>query len=107
MDILNVVQGSSITGRFVALDQGGNILNLSGFVVSGYSKYNYSSTGYLLNLNPSIHTSYINGWVDISLDGTGTATLPVGQFPFTIEVYSGNYIRKCANGYMYVEPEVS
>jgi hypothetical protein len=65
----------------VIRDDNYNYKNLSGYLISGFAKYNYCHTGYLLNLNPTIY-SLESGTIDLSIPFTGTLSLPVTKVPY-------------------------
>ena len=89
---LNITRGSDFSVRLSVKDSVGNPYNLSGYQTSGVVKYRYSSTGSLVNLDPTIVTgttggAYQSGLVDVYLSGSETATLPIGEFVYDIEKY--------------------
>jgi hypothetical protein len=88
----STTQGSQLSVRLNIKDASGNAINLSGYEVRGVVKYRYSSTGSLVNLDPTIVTgttggAYQSGLVDVYLSGSETATLPIGEFVYDIEKY--------------------
>jgi len=110
MDTYNIesTQGNTLLLSLTANDSLGNALNLSGYNARGYVKDLYSSTGIMLNLNPTVDPSYINGIINISGNSEAIAAMPVGKFPYDLEVYnSGGYVTKFLRGYFYVYPQVT
>ena len=107
----NVTQGSQFDKRLVASGDSG-VTNLSGYSARGYLKHKYSDTGTLLDLSPTIlsgdnGTAYVSGYVDISLLASQTATLPVAQGIYDVEIYKGAQVDKIANGVVNIFPEVT
>lgn len=104
---ISAIQGNTLLLNVTANDSAGSPLNLSGYSVRGNVKYKYSSTGSLLNLNPSI-TSPANGSISISGNAADISAMPVGTFVYDLEAYnSGEYVTKFLIGYFYVSPEVT
>lgn len=105
---ISIEQGSSFNLTLTAKDSNGTPLNLSGYNARGAIKYGYGSTGYLINLNPTIHSSLVSGLINISLSASGTSSLPVTKAVYDIEVYSSNdYTFKAIRGYVNIIPEVT
>jgi hypothetical protein len=107
MATLNINQGSTYIARVTGMNSAGGYYNLSGYTASGYIKYRYSQSGYILDLNPIIHSSYVSGLIDITVPATGTATLPVTTLLFDLNVYSGNSVSRVLAGKVVVNPEVT
>jgi hypothetical protein len=89
-------------------DSTGGAINLSGYNIRGYVRYNYASSGILIDLAPSISNS-ISGIVAVSLTPTQTAALPVTVALYDMEKYtSGNAIvNRILNGSFTINPEVT
>lgn len=109
-DVYNIsaIQGSTLLLHINCKDSNNNYINFSGYTARGYVKYKYSSTGYLLNLNPIIDQSYVSGLIRISGNADDLANISCGRYPFDIEASgANNYIFKPIRGYFDLEPEVS
>ena len=112
---ISIEQGSSLNLTLTATDSAGSYLNLSGYNARGKIKYGYGSTGYLLNINPTIDSSYISGLISISLSADNTSLLPVTKAVYDIEVYTTGAIGSVASGYTFkvlkgyadISPEVT
>lgn len=105
---LEIIKGSTYTVRLVAKNDDGTRFNLTGYSTRGYIKKKFSDSSPLLNLEPSVHPSYISGFIDIDLNATGTANLLVGKFPYDIEIVRGDgVVTRIINGYALVQPEVT
>jgi hypothetical protein len=105
---LSLTQGTSADYVVCAKDDDDVHINLSGYSARGYIKEKYSNTGILLNLSPTVDTSYISGIVNISLTAAQTAALHVGQWPYDLEVYTtGGYVLKVLKGYVDIAPETT
>lgn len=107
---ITATQGSTLLLSINCKDSVGNYINLSGYnYCSGYVRKSYSDTGILLNLNPTINTSYISGLINISGSADDLAACPVGEFIYNIEIgIAGlnNYKFKPLVGYFTINPEV-
>jgi hypothetical protein len=103
---IEAIQGNTLLLSVIARDSNSNIIDLNGYGVRGYVKYQYSDTGKLLDLNPQI-TMPSSGIINISGDANAISSLPVGKLVYDLEVYNGNYVTKFLNGYFSVAPEVT
>lgn len=103
---LTIYQGANFSGRFVAKDDYGNILNLSGYSAKGHARVKYSNTGVMLNLSPVV-VSAVSGLVDVIISGGLITGLPITRAPYDIQVYSGNSIYRIQQGYLEINPEVT
>ncbi len=107
MDIYNItgIQGSTLLLNLTLTNSDGSYVNLSGYGVRGAAKVYYNSTGYLLNLNPTI-ISQVSGVISISGNSYDMANVPVGMYPYDIEIFnSGDYVFKGLRGLLYINPE--
>ena len=110
---LSITQGSQLDVRLTVKDVAGSVINLTSYSVRGYIKHRYADTGYLLGIKPTIVSgsgggAYVSGLVDILLSGSQTATLPVSQNVYDIELYNAQgYTDKIVKGYFNVLPEVT
>lgn len=104
---IEAVQGSSLLLSITCRDNNSNYINFSGYNVRGYVREKYSSTGILLNLNPTIHTSYISGLINISGYSEDLAAIPVGQYVYDIEAYTNSYVFKPIKGYFSLYPQAT
>ena len=98
---ISIDQGSSLNLTLTATDSAGAYLNLSGYAARGKIKYGYGSTGYLLDINPTVDSSYVSGLINISLSATSTSLLPVTKAVYDIEVYTTGTIGAIASGYTF------
>lgn len=106
---LCIAQGSQFSVRTYAQNSDGSYINLSGFNARGQVRYNFSSTGVLLNLNPVVHPSYISGIVDINISGSQTTGIPCTESPYDIEIFNSDEscVVKILRGYASFSPEVT
>lgn len=106
---IDATQGSTLLLNLNVNDSLGNPINLTNYVVKGYVKYNYSSTGILLNLNPFINPATASsGVIQISGKAEDLANVPVGKFPYDIEVSGINdFVFKPIKGTININPEVT
>ncbi len=104
---INIIQGSSFQENLTINNSDGTKFNLSGYTASGYVKYKYTDSGFLLNLKPYIDTSYISGLITVSGSGNATASLPATRLIYDIEITKGEYVLKPIRGYFTVESEVT
>lgn len=105
---LNITKGSSFTVRLVAQDTSGNVIDLTNWNVRGYAKIKYSETNLLVDLNPQKVSPHTNGFIDIQIAAATTATLPVTEGVYDIEIYdTSGYVDKVVAGYVRVYPETT
>lgn len=105
---LQIIQGNSLILQLNAINDDGTYINLSGYGARGQVRYSYSSTGILLDLQPTVNSSYTSGIVNINIQSTGTSVLPIGSFPYDLEVTgSNNYCTKFLRGYANIYPEAT
>ena len=88
----SATQGSQLSVRLKVQDASGDAINLSGYGARGVVKYRYSSTNYLVDLEPTIvsgitGSAYQSGLMDVYLSGSQTSGLPIGDFVYDIEKY--------------------
>lgn len=95
------VQNSNFNFAINATNSDGSFINLSGFSATGIIKYFYSSTGILYNIVPTVDPSYISGLINIS---GNIGEIPVGQYPYTIDIFAGNYYVNILGGYWNIYP---
>ena len=105
---LEIIQGSSLDIILTATNQNGSPIILSGYNLRGYAKANFSNTGYLLNLNPTIYSA-ADGQIRVQISGSATASLPVCEIPYDIEGASAGEasVTKFLRGYAQIYPEIS
>lgn len=84
---ITATQGNNLNLRFAASDASGNAIDLTQYTVSGVVRLKYSDTGVLLDLQPTIHTSYVSGLIDVSVPASGITGLPVTQAFYDIKIY--------------------
>lgn len=102
-----VVKGTTISGYVIAYNNG-STLNLQDYTSRGSVKYKYGDTGVLLNLTTIVDSGNLNqGHIDVIISAEDTANLPVGKFPYDIEVYKNSYVRRVTSGKIIVVPEVT
>ncbi len=101
---INLTQGSSFSLDFIATDDFGAVLNLTGFSGIAPIKTNYSTGNPIGYFNLTFGQS---GALNISLPSTGSAALPTTICLYEIEVASGNYVIKPRKGYAYIFPQIS
>lgn len=103
---ITATKGSNLNLRFIASDSAGNPVDLSLYTASGYVRSGYGVSDILLNLSPTIHESYISGYVDVLVLATGLADLPITQAIYDIKVYNSttNCSTEIARGYFNINP---
>jgi hypothetical protein len=103
---ITATQGNTLMLTVTANDSNGVPINLSGYSARGYIKNSYSNNEILFDMQPQIDPSYVNGIVNISGHATGMAAMPVGVFPYDLEIESsGGYVTKFLCGYINIFPE--
>lgn len=107
---LNLIQGATFQANVIATDSVGNSLNLSGYFARGYVRETYTSTGILLNLNPTIDPSYISGIVNLNISGQTLSGVECTQGVYDLFVYTTgqNAVSyRFLNGYCNIFNEVT
>lgn len=103
---ISAIQGSTLLLNINCRDSNNNYINFNGYSARGYVRYNYSSTGVLLNLNPQIHPSFISGLITISGRADDMSNLKAGVYVYDIEASGiNNYVFKPLRGYFEIGPE--
>lgn len=109
---IQIIAGSNLNLNVSATNSDGTYINLAGYTLRGKVKSNFSSgpnSGIILDLNPTIHPSYISGIVNINLSGNITAGLPCGVFPYSVEASitgaPNESVTKFLRGYAEILPE--
>ena len=102
------VQGSRFLTNLNLTNSDGSYFILSGYSCSGAVRHRYSSENILLNLNPTVDTSYISGLITIDVKATGMAQINAGRYPLDIEIYTGvNDSIKIIRGNFIVSPDIT
>ena len=105
---IQATQGFRLSAQLTATDSAGSLINLSGYSVSGVVRNRYSSSGFLIDLRPTIDPSYVSGLINILLPSTGVAALPVGSFVYDVGIFQTNTgIIDILQGKFLVSPGVS
>ena len=105
---LDIIRGSSFSAELSAKNADGTAINLLGFNVRGVIKYNYSDSTYLASLSPTILDS-ANGKIKVDITAAVTATMPVTQAVYDIEMYNltTGFVAKLMDGRVNIHPEVT
>ncbi len=104
---LNVIQGSDFSISFIAVDDLGEVLDLTNHDVGGYVKHRYGDEDPLFDLSPTVDDAE-KGQVSIALSPSATEAFPAGQHLYGIEVTKGDSVGfKLLNGFINVFPEVN
>lgn len=85
---------------------GGAALNLANYGFSGQVRYQYGSTGILLDLATNIITGAAVGAFTLDLNSSDL-DMPFGRFLYDIEAYSGTQVYKLYKGNFDVLPEIT
>jgi hypothetical protein len=113
---LNVFRGNTFSIELNTLGDDGVLpLNLSGYAVSGHIRYTYGSTGLLADLGVTIKEPLESGVLRCSIPSNITATLPITQAVYDIEMYNisglhgstSGEISKVLDGRVNIHPEVT
>jgi hypothetical protein len=102
---IEVEQGGDYEVSLIA-SGGGAALNLANYGISGQVRYQYGSTGILLDLGSNIVTGVGLGAFTLNLNSSDL-DLPFGRFLYDIEAYSGVQVFKLYKGNFDVLPEVT
>ena len=104
---ISIEKGTTLNLTLVASDSSGSAINLSGYSVRGKVKFSYGATGILLDLNPTIDSSYVSGLINISIPYQNTTGLPITKGVYDVEAFNSGYCFKVLKGYANIYPEVS
>jgi hypothetical protein len=106
---IDIFQGSTYSTRITARDENSNYINLSGYSSRAYVKCNYGATGTVAQFSCLVHPSYVSGIIDISLTAAQTATLPVTQAVYDLEIFNTGEtdVTKLLRGYVNIYPETT
>lgn len=105
---LDIHAGSEFAVTLTAKNSDGTLVNLSGYSARGYVKKSYADSSALLDLQPSVHTSYVSGLIDIAILATGTSGLAITQGLYDIEIYTtGTYVSRILQGKVNIYPNVT
>ena len=105
---LNITKGSTFVVRLVAQDANGTIVDLTSWSLRGYAKIKYSNVTLLVDLTPTKVAPFTSGLIDILIPAATTATLPVTEGVYDIEMYdSSGFVDKLLRGYVRIYPEVT
>lgn len=103
---LHIPAGSTYSLSIAVQDDAGNLLNLSGFNISGFVKCNYSDTGKIIDLGAQI-TMPTSGQISLNVPFLATTGLPTTVGVYDIEISNGITTNKILRGYAYIHPEVT
>jgi len=111
---LDIIQGSTFSARLTAKNDAGAAINLDGHNVRGSIKNRYSDTTSLISFSPVI-VDETNGIIDIELTSIQTATLPITQAVYDIEMFKtgvngeddNTHVVKLLDGKTNIHPEVT
>lgn len=106
------VKGSDLNLSLTALNSAGSSINLSGQNIRGYVRFQFGSTGTLLNLTPTIHSgsageAFVSGIVNVFVSGHQLTGVPVTRGRYDIEIYTNNHVTGIFNGKFSMLPEVT
>jgi len=112
---LLIQQGTTYSARIAVKDSNSLPINLSGYTTRGTSRHSYGSTGVLIDLAPVVVSgspanwdSLASGLVDISLSAASTASLPVAQGVYDVEMFNdAGTVTRILQGKVLISPEVT
>lgn len=102
---LTFIQGDNYKASVIAKNAAGSAINLVGYSVAGKVRNRYSDSTYLLDLAPTV-SSAVSGIIDIDIPATGTASLPVTEAVYDIEMYQGTEVTRLLEGNVKILPQV-
>lgn len=98
----NLIKGETLNERLTVRDSNSNYVNLTGYVLTGLCRYQFCGSG-LLDLNPTI-ASPVSGLIDLTVNYTGTVSLPVTVAPYNINGYISGTSEQFYYGYISISP---
>lgn len=112
---LDIVQGATYSARIAVKDSANDAINLSGYTTRGTARMSYAHSGSLIDLDPDVvsgsaptYAALPSGLVDINLTATQTASLPVIQGVYDVEMYNdAGTVTRILQGKINVSPEVT
>jgi len=105
---LNITQGSSFEISIIVDDDNGDPINLTGHTSYGRVKFRYGDADPIFYLAPTIPSATVSeGIVKIALTHAETATFPVFQGVYEVEVVKGDFGLKTIYGLINVIPQVT
>jgi hypothetical protein len=112
---LLIQQGTTYSARIAVKDADAAAINLSGYHTRGKARHSYGSTGVLIDLAPAVVSgspanwdSLASGLVDIALSASSTASLPVAQGVYDVEMYNdAGTVTRILQGKVLISPEVT
>lgn len=102
------IQGATFSVRLKALSEAGVPIDLRDWSLSGLARFTYSDRNILTNLNPTkVPNLESEGYFNLYVPASVTATLPIVEGVYDVEIQSGVYVDKILRGYIEVLPEVT
>lgn len=106
------VKGTDLYVHFTGLNSAGTAINLSGHNVRGYVRFQYGSTGTLIDLAPTINSgsageSFVSGLIDVYVNGNQLTGVAVTRGRYDIEVYTASHQTGLFNGKFSIMPEIT
>ena len=103
---LQIYQGTTYNIAINLNNSDGTPVNLSGFAISGFLKYEYSDTGKLVDLSPQI-INPVSGSISITVPASVTASIPITMGFYDVQIYSSGTVSKVLMGNAYIYPDVT
>jgi hypothetical protein len=112
---LLIQQGTTYSARIAVKGSDSLPINLSGYSTRGTSRHSHGSTGVLIDLAPVVVSgspanweSLASGLVDIALSAASTASLPVAQGVYDVEMFNdAGTVTRILQGKVLISPEVT
>lgn len=105
---LNIYKGTTFSLSLTLKDSDSVAINLSGYNVSGFLRYQISDANKLCDLN-LVKTTPESGIVTSTIHYTGTAALPAGYGFYDIQIFNAetNVITRVLDGKAIIHPEIT
>jgi len=110
---LIIQQGATFGATVTVKNSDLSAFNLTGYTGRGQIRNSYGATGILLDLAPVIRTgvnnsALVSGLIDIDLTAATTATLPIHQARYDLEIFNANgTVTRVLQGKVLITPEVT
>ena len=104
----DIYKGTTFSLSLTLKDSDSVAINLSGYSVSGFLRYNYGSSGKLCDLN-AVKTTPASGIVTLTVVPSGTAALPCGYAFYDLQILNtgDGVITRVLDGKASIHPEVT
>jgi hypothetical protein len=102
---INIIKGNYSTTQLTALTTSGTPFNLSGYFLTGGSRFRYDTSGNLMSFAPYSPIQE-SGIVNINLTSETTSQCPVGSYYYGIDAFNNNNQITLFQGFLNISPNI-